>query len=90
MFSNAVDPYRGSSTGVRNYIFSVPGIQFVLTVGKIIDVETLQTCFNGNPLHPIFVTDLASPMMEIYRTQTKKAHRSKKLLEYLAVKKKTK
>jgi hypothetical protein len=90
MFSNAVEPYQGSSTGVRNYVFNVPGMQFVLTVGKTIDAEIAQTCFNGNPLHPIIVTDLASSMMEIYRMQAKKAHRSKKLVEYLAARKKAK
>jgi hypothetical protein len=65
-------------------------MQFVLTVGKTIDAEITQTCFNGNPLHPIIVTDLASPMMDIYRTQTKKAHKSKKLVAYLAAKKQAK
>jgi hypothetical protein len=87
MFSNALEPYRGSSPGVRNYIFNVPGMQFVLTVGKTISPELKETCFFSNRLHPIIVTDLGTPMMELYRQQTKKAHRSRKLLAYLAAKK---
>ena len=87
MFSNALEPYRGSSPGTRNYIFNVPGAQFALTVGKTISREIRETCFSSNPLHPIIVTDLGTPMMELYRRQTKDAHRSRKLLEYLAAKK---
>lgn len=86
-FSNALEPYRGSRSGTRNYVFNVPGMQFVLTVGKTISREEKQTCFYANPLHPIIVTDLGTPMMKLYREQTKKAHKSKKLLAYLAAEK---
>jgi hypothetical protein len=87
MFSNALEPYRGSLAGARNYVFNVPGMQFVLTVGKTISHEEKQVCFYTNALHPIILTDLARPMLELYRKQTKKAYRSKKLLSYLAAKK---
>ena len=87
LFSNAMEPYRGSATGPRNYVFNVPGLQFVLTVGKTIDTTARQTCFHSSALHPIILTDLSRPMYELYRSQTRKAHRSKKLIEYLAKKK---
>jgi hypothetical protein len=87
MFSNALEPYRGSLSGARNYVFNVPGMQFVLTVGKTISREEKQTFFYANPLHPIIVTDLGTPMMQLYREQTERAHKSKKLLAYLAAKK---
>ena len=87
MFSNALEPYRGSLSGARNYVFNVPGMQFVLTIGKTISQEDKKVCFYADPLHPIIVTDLGPAMMEIYREQTKKAHKSKKLLAYLAAKK---
>jgi hypothetical protein len=86
-FINALEPYRGSATGTRNYVFNVPGMQFVLTVGKTISPELRATCFHANPLHPIIVTDLAKPMYELYRKQSAKAHKAKKLVEYLAAKK---
>jgi len=86
-FSNLLEPYRGSLRGARNYVFNVPGVQFVLTIGKTISPQEKGVCFYTNPLHPIILTDLGTPMMELYREQTKKAHRSKKLLSYLAAKK---
>jgi hypothetical protein len=89
-FSNALEPYRGTAAGVRNYIFNVPGMQFVLTIGKTIGSELKRTCFYSNALHPIIVTDLAEPMKEIYREQSAKAHKSKKLVAYLAAQKKDK
>jgi hypothetical protein len=88
-FSNLLEPYRGSLAGARNYVFNVPGMQFVLTIGKTISQDEKGVCFSTDPLHPIILTDLGTPMMELYREQAKNAHRSKKLLAYLAAKKKS-
>lgn len=41
--------------GYRNYKFYIPGIQFVLCVGKTVDLDI---CFYNNPLHPIYVQDI--------------------------------
>jgi hypothetical protein len=87
-FINATEPYRGGKAGGRNYIFNVPRMQFVMTVGKTITPDFVETCFYRNPLHPIIVTDLAKSMMAIFRRHSAKAHRSKKLVEYLAAMKK--
>lgn len=39
----------------RNFRFYIPGVQFVLSVGKTVDREF---CFVSNPLHPIWVHDI--------------------------------
>jgi hypothetical protein len=86
-FSNTLEPYRGTAEGSRNYVFNVPGVQFVLTIGKTISPELKGTCFYSNALHPIIVTDLAEPMKKIFLSQSTKAHKSKKLVAYLEAKK---
>jgi hypothetical protein len=86
-FITFIDPYRGSAAGHRNFVFHVPGMQFVLAVGKTIDAGLRQCCILGNPLHPITVLDVSERMMEIYRSQTSKAHRAQKLVEYLEARK---
>lgn len=49
-------PVRGpNGDGYRNFRFYVPGIQFVLSVGKTVDREV---CFVSNPAHPIWVHDI--------------------------------
>jgi hypothetical protein len=49
-------PVRGpNGDGFRNFKFYIPGIQFVLSVGKTVELET---CFHNNPLHPICVQDI--------------------------------
>jgi len=83
-FINSFEPYRGSAPGCRNFIFNVPGMQFVLTVGKTMSAELRETCFYRNRGHPVIVCDIAKPMFELYRKQAKRAHRSRKLVEYLA------
>jgi hypothetical protein len=50
--------------GFRNFRFYIPGVQFVLGVGK--NVET-DTCFQTNPLHPIWVQDFSTAVNEIPR-----------------------
>jgi hypothetical protein len=49
-------PVRGpSGDGFRNFKFYIPGVQFILSVGKTVSYEV---CFHNNPLHPICVQDL--------------------------------
>jgi hypothetical protein len=58
-------PARGpNGDGFRNFRFYVPGIQFVLSVGKTLDTEV---CFISNPLHPICVSDIAEKVIAIPR-----------------------
>jgi len=58
-------PGRGlNGDGYRNFRFYVPGIQFVLSVGKTIDQEV---CFVNNQLHPIWVNDIGEKVNEIPR-----------------------
>jgi hypothetical protein len=42
--------------GFRNFRFYIPGIQFVLSVGKGVERDV---CFKNNPLHPICIQDAA-------------------------------
>lgn len=49
-------PVRGlNGDGYRNFRFYVPGIQFVLSVGKAVEREV---CFVSNPARPIWVHDI--------------------------------
>lgn len=50
--------------GFRNFRFYVPGIQFVMSVGKCVERDT---CFYCHPLHPIWVQDIASAVNDIPR-----------------------
>ena len=83
-----IEPYRGSAEGYHNYVCYVPGVQFVLSVGKMIPKADRECCFVGNPLHPMTIVDLYDRLKEIYQEQTAKAHRAAKLLNYWEEKKK--
>jgi hypothetical protein len=49
-------PARGpNGDGYRNFRFYVPGIQFVLSVGKTVDRDV---CFVSNHARPIWVHDI--------------------------------
>ncbi len=41
----------------RTFWLYVPGISFVLSVGRLIEAEMRETCIHENPTHPIFVAD---------------------------------
>lgn len=86
-FVNSFGPYRGSAPACRNFVFNVPGMQFVMTVGKALSAELRETCFYRNAMHPIIACDIAKPMLQLYRQQAKTAHKSRKLVEYLATRK---
>ena len=63
--------------GFRNFRFYVPGIQFVFSVGKCVERET---CFCTNPLHPVWVQDIASAVNEIPRRMFQRG-KDKKVLD---------
>jgi hypothetical protein len=76
-------PYPGSAEGRQNFVFYIPGIQFVLSVGKRLPVEMPNICFASNPAHPILVADFSEGVSRIFRRVASKAHKSKKLLAYM-------
>ena len=76
-------PYRGSAEGIHNFLFYIPGILFALRVGKRLPVEMPNICFASNPAHPILVGDFSKDLKGIYRLAAIKAHKSRKLLDYM-------
>ncbi len=76
-------PYRGSAEGCHNFLFYIPGILFALSVGKQLPWEMPSICFASNSAHPILVGDFSQDLMGIFRWAAAKAHKSKKLVEYM-------
>jgi len=70
----------------HQFLFYVPGIMFVLSVGNQITDYERQLCFYSNPLHPIIVADLASDLYKLIGRNTAKAVRSKEVSDYIATK----
>lgn len=77
-------PYRGRAIDTHNFIFGVPGMQFSLLVGNGVSEEARRTSFAPGPLRPLLLTDeLCDTKLDVARDASAKAHRSKKLLEYV-------
>jgi hypothetical protein len=51
------DPWEGKRQANRNYFTHVPGIMFMLTVGKQMPTESSRICLHKNPGHPIIISD---------------------------------
>ena len=51
------DPYESVRCGWRTFICHVPGLMFMLDVGKTVDLEMRALCFFRNPGRPICVSD---------------------------------
>lgn len=75
-------PYRGSVSEFHNFIFHVPGITFVLSVGKRIG-DAKNNCFYSNPFHPIVVADTSGDIRSVIQSVTAKAHKSQRVRKYL-------
>ena len=77
--------FRGVSM-CHQFVFYVPGIIFVLQVGKQISDYERQLCFYSDPLHPIIVADLAKDIYGLVGRHAAKAVRSKEVSDYLNAK----
>jgi len=55
-------PHRGPQEEWHQFSFYIPGIRFVLAVGKSIPETLRKYCFVRNGAHPILVTDLSGDM----------------------------
>lgn len=76
-------PYRGSERNFHNFLFHVPGINFVLNVGKLVSSEMKELCFASQPLHPITcVKNLQRKNIEIAKETVAGAHKAAGLLKY--------
>jgi hypothetical protein len=51
------DPYESKHQGWRSFILHVPGLLFMLNVGKTVDESMRWLCLNNNLGHPISVCD---------------------------------
>jgi hypothetical protein len=71
-----VDPYH-------QYVFWVPGIIFVLSVGNRLSEMEKQICFFSNPLHPIIVADFSKDIFGLLRKAIKGAIPSPEVADFL-------
>lgn len=74
-------PIRRGQNPFRQFLFYIPGIIFILSVGNLISLEDKQACFFSNPLHPIIVADLSRNIFEMVGKHTKKAVKSAEVAE---------
>lgn len=80
-------PYRNQRHEFHGFTFHVPGIVFVLSVGKRLEPYMPRICFATNPAHPILVADLSKDITNVGATIFGKARKSRKLVEYMGRKK---
>jgi hypothetical protein len=83
ILQSLTDPYRGGRSGVRNFLFHVPGMHFTILVGKTIEETLRSMCFVRNPLHPILVADFSTQLKRIYLDSTRNAHQSARIKKFL-------
>src|ERR1700674_5236900 len=51
------DPYEGMHSGYRSFFVHVPGLFFMLAVGKTVDESMRWLCIHHNPGNPINISD---------------------------------
>jgi hypothetical protein len=74
------DPYESERRGWRCFILHVPGLMFMLHVGKTIDLSMRALCFFRNPGRPICVSDDLTRSFE--RQLALSFHQSRKTQPY--------
>jgi hypothetical protein len=75
------DPYESERRGWRTFIFHVPGLMFMLLIGKTVDLSMRALCFFTNPGHPICVSDDLTHTFE--RQLAQSFQQSRKTQSYL-------
>jgi hypothetical protein len=80
-------PYRNPIREHHGFTFHIPGILFALSVGRRLGPDMPLICFATNPAHPILVADLAQDIAGVGASIFSKAHKSRKLIEYMGRKK---
>jgi hypothetical protein len=73
-------PSLTSKTDCHHYAFYVPGIQFLLLVGKQIPRADRRLCFVSNPLHPMIVSDFSASLLDHQRTLAASAKMSRRII----------
>jgi hypothetical protein len=77
------DPREGKrDQSERTYFTYVPGVLFVLTIGKTISAELKQLCFATNAGRPILVSkDLTETLERIFATSYRKSRKTNSFLK---------
>jgi hypothetical protein len=67
----------------NQYVFYIPGIIFVLSVGNLISSEDKRLCFFSDPLHPIILADFSKDIFGMVRNHTKRAVASREVANHI-------
>ena len=70
----------------HSFSLNVPGVVFMLNVGRQIDLEMRMTCFHENPMHPVFISD--DVMGVVWNKLGEHYRESRKTKSYLTAKEK--
>lgn len=70
-----LDPYEGVRQQWRSFFFHVPGLLFMLNVGKTVDLPMRWLCTQNNPGHPIVVSEDLTGNFEKLAIETVKKSR---------------
>jgi hypothetical protein len=76
-------PYFRGVSACHQFLFYVPGVLFVLNVGKQITDYERQLCFYTDPLHPIILADLSKDFYGLMHRNSSKAVTSKEVQDFL-------
>jgi len=77
-------PSATSLRGWHAFLLNVPGVSFILNVGRHMDPEMILTCFHESPQHPVFVSD--EIMGLVWKRFVEQFLESRKTKSYLAAK----
>jgi hypothetical protein len=63
-------PYRTNTPEIHTYMFNVPGVQFMLSVGNLVSEEMKRVSMTPGAARPIFVTNLDETILARLRAAT--------------------
>lgn len=77
------EPFEGRRQGwSRNYFFHVPGVFFIMTIGKGVGDDIKQASICTNPYNPIFVSEeLTSNVEGLFVRQFQASHKTRAFLK---------
>jgi|SRR5882724_4235406 len=67
----------------HQYLFHIPGMVFILAVGKRINAAQKEMCFYSSPLHPIIVGDLSRGILMTLARASRNAIRTSQAAPFL-------
>jgi hypothetical protein len=81
------NPYRCDVKELHTFAFVLPGIMFLLRVGKCIHNDLKRICIGSNPLRPIVTSDLNAEIMNVFRDVSAGARKSRNVIKYAKMRK---